>query len=439
MTSLRPFAVVLWLVALLPRAVPQSLQPDIFINCGVASFFTDFQGNGWVGDEITKYFEGGTPGEVSAAIEGTFEDLIYQSERWDSDSDGVPMKYEIPVEPGSYEVVLHFSEVYLKGQFVGARVFNVSLEGEVPGEFDYIDIFAEAGGGFKALTKSATTTVMDGNLTIQFQRIEQNPKINAIEVRTIFVPSVLINCGGPSLVDNKGLVWSSDIYTGYFNAGIPNLISNYIEDTANELLYRTERWVPSSEDVDVLRYEIPILNGVYDIYLHWAETYRYAQKEGAREFDVFVQKELIFEALDIYKEVGGYTALVKFTTATVVNDMLTIEIKKRLQNPKLCAIEVQPQGRRSIPSIKSLESVFINAGSKTPYTDSKGIVWAPDDFFNIGNTISKPELKISRTSDSDLYASHRWDNDKSPELKYNIPAQGEYNVTLHFAGTRFLS
>lgn len=431
---------VLWLLLVVSflshRASSQSLQPDIFINCGVSSFFTDFQGNGWVGDEITQYYNTGSPGEVSAAIEGTFEDGIYQTERWDSESDGLPMKYEIPLQPGSYQVILHFAEVYLKAQFVGARVFNVSIQGEVA--FPYVDIFAEAGGGFKALTKEATTTVNQGNLTIEFAHIEQNPKICGIEIRTIFVPSVLINAGGPSVVDTDGLVWTSDLNLGFNNAGVPNQVSNEIKGTENEVLYRTSRWLPGTQG-DVLQYDIPILNGVYDVYLHFAETYRKAQRVGARDFDIHVQKELVYENLDIYKEAGGYTAFITKTTATVVNDMLVIELKRGgAQNPQLNAIEIHPQGRKSVPSGtgKTLDAIYINCGSNEPYTDSSNIVWAPDDFFNTGNKYHKKDQPIAQTANPELYRSHRWDSKKRPGLKYNIPAsEGEYMVTLHFCET----
>lgn len=404
----------------------------------MSSFFTDFQGNGWVGDEITDYYNVGAKGEVSAAIEGTFEDIIYQTERWDSDSDGIPMKYEIPVQPGTYQVILHFAEVYLKAQFVGARKFNVSIQGEVA--FPYLDIFAEAGGGFTALTKETTTTVKEGEkLVIEFAKILQNPKICGIEIRTIFVPSVLINCGGPSVVDNEGLVWTSDIYTSYNNAGVPNLVTGNIANTPNEVLYRTGRWLPTTHGNELV-YEIPILNGVYDVYLHWAETYKKAQGVGKREFDVFVQKELVFQKLDIYKEAGGgYKALRLKTTATVVNDMLSIELKRGgLQNPKLCAIEIHPQGRRSTPTLpsKTLEPIYINAGTSSPYTDSSNIVWAPDDFYNIGNNYYKRNLDIKTTSDAEIYRSHRWDSSKLPNLQYNIPvSEGEYTVRLHFCET----
>ncbi len=289
---------LLSLACILQLTASQNRQPNIFINCGVASFFTDFQGNGWVGDMIPEYsfFNVGVPGQVSAAINGTFEDIIYQTERWEPESEKGNMTYEIPVEPGSYQVILHFAEVFLRGQYVGSRVFNVSLEGEVA--YPFVDIYAEA-GGFTALTKEATTTVKDGNLTIDFTRIVQNPKINGIEIRPIYVPSVRINCGGPSYVDSDGNVWTSDIYSKYHNGGSPNTVTNTIEQTTDELLYRTERWYPATVGDDVLRYDIPIINGVYDVYLHWAETYHLLQYESARQFDVFIQGHLVFAEVSL--------------------------------------------------------------------------------------------------------------------------------------------
>ena len=243
---------------------------------------------------------------------------------------------------GNYIVCLHFSKVYLKGQFVGAHVFNVSLEGEVV--FPFVNIFTEA-GGFHALIKEATTTVADGNLMIEFTHIVQNPKINTIEICPIYIPSVLLNCGGPSVVNNEGNLWSSDMFSGYNNAGIPNLISKSITQTTNKVLYQPKQWLPASKQLDELKYDIPILNGKYDVYLHFTETYGQAQAEGAREFDVYIEGELVFPKVNIYKEVGGYTTLIKTSQGRAVNDgILMIELKKVTQNPKICAVEIHPKG-----------------------------------------------------------------------------------------------
>lgn len=310
LSRLSALVAVVVLFSTLPSAQAQSLQPSIFINAGSSAYFTDFQGHGWVGDEITQFYSPSNKGGTSGAIQGTFEDIIYQTDRWSSDPDG--FRYDIPVADGSYEVILHFAEVYLKGQYKGSRVFNVSLEDKVT--FPFVDIFNEV-GGFKALTKESTTTVRDGVLSIQFTKIIQNPKICGIEIHPIYVPSVLINAGGPSYVDAGGNVWVADSVTNYFNTGTSSSISATVGKTRNQVLFQTERWLPSDQDVMV--YDIPVLNGIYDVYLYFAETYSKAQKVGARVFNVSVEGTMVYDRVDIYQEVGGYTAVALSTAATV--------------------------------------------------------------------------------------------------------------------------
>jgi hypothetical protein len=83
------------------------------------------------------------------------------------------------VPNGNYRVNLYFADTYTGTQKVGARVFDVLIEGSL--RCDNLDIFAEA-GGFTALTKTADVSVTDGVLNIEFRHVVENPKINAIEV-----------------------------------------------------------------------------------------------------------------------------------------------------------------------------------------------------------------------------------------------------------------
>jgi YD repeat-containing protein len=85
----------------------------------------------------------------------------------------------LTVASGQYQVRLHFAETYSGAFAVGARVFNVQLEGATA--LSNVDVFAEAGAN-TALVKTATTTVADGQLNIRFVHGADNPFINAIEV-----------------------------------------------------------------------------------------------------------------------------------------------------------------------------------------------------------------------------------------------------------------
>jgi hypothetical protein len=144
------------------------------INAGGGSY-TDSLGQAWSADQG---FNTGTAKTITNAIAGTIDDPLFQSERWDP-STAPELQYSLSVPNGNYRVNLYFSDTYTGTQKVGARVFDVLIEGAL--RFDNLDIFAEA-GGFTALTKTADVSVTDGVLNIEFRHVVENPKINAIEV-----------------------------------------------------------------------------------------------------------------------------------------------------------------------------------------------------------------------------------------------------------------
>ncbi len=102
---------------------------------------------------------------------------LFQTERWDPPT-APEMQWDFPVTPGTYQVRLYFAEIYAGTQSVGARVFDVSIEGNVVLN-DY-DIFAEV-GGYKGVVKTFTVAA-DSNLDIDFGHVIENPKMNAIEI-----------------------------------------------------------------------------------------------------------------------------------------------------------------------------------------------------------------------------------------------------------------
>ncbi len=123
--------------------------------------------------------------------------------------------------------------------------------------------------------------------------------------------------------------------------------------------------------------------------------------------------------------------MVRSTPRTAVsNGIMTIEIRQRVQNPKLCAIEIHPEGRRDRFRPKTLHPIYINAGSSASYTDSSNVVWGPDDFYNAGNTYTNKNLNVSATSDPELYRSHRWDGKANPVLTYDLPGKLYLLLTL---------
>ncbi|SIS82960.1 PKD repeat-containing protein [Zobellia uliginosa] len=96
--------------------------------------------------------------------------------------------YDIPVPNGSYQVVLHFAEIFWGAQggasgAVGRRVFDVEMEGAKI--LDDFDIIAESGSE-TIVIKSFNATIEDGQLNLVFDAEgsdgRNEPKLSAIEV-----------------------------------------------------------------------------------------------------------------------------------------------------------------------------------------------------------------------------------------------------------------
>jgi len=111
---------------------------------------------------------------------------LFQTERWDASSTP-EMQWHFPVTAGSYEVRLAFAETYSGTQSVGARVFDVSIEGKTV--LDNYDIFGDV-GGYKGVVKSFTVS-SDASLDIAFGHVVQNPAIKGIEVASAGGPNQL--------------------------------------------------------------------------------------------------------------------------------------------------------------------------------------------------------------------------------------------------------
>jgi hypothetical protein len=100
---------------------------------------------------------------------------VYCSERWFHGGAG---GYNFPMPNGIYNVQLDFAELFF--QKVGDRIFRILIEGDVIQ--DNYDIIAVAGANLTATSVTTMKQVSDGNLTISFEPIINNPKVNAIEV-----------------------------------------------------------------------------------------------------------------------------------------------------------------------------------------------------------------------------------------------------------------
>ena len=125
-------------------------------------------------------FTGGATAAVTNAISTTgvtdpAPQSVYQHNRYGNFSYAVPGF----TAGASYTVRLHFAEEYWTA--AGSRTFNVSIDGtQVLTNFD---IFAAAGGEFKAVVEQFTEVApSSGTFTIQFSTVKDNAQVNGIEI-----------------------------------------------------------------------------------------------------------------------------------------------------------------------------------------------------------------------------------------------------------------
>jgi hypothetical protein len=150
---------------------------QVQINMGGGQY-TDTTGQLWLADQ---YFTGSTNTyAVTNAIAGTNNAPLYQNERY-----GKNFGYNIPVTNGTYIIDLNFAELYWNA--AAKRIFNVALEGQTI--LQNFDIWSQAGGQYKALTKSFQVTVTDGVLNVNFSTSVDNAQITSLRLLPASSPS----------------------------------------------------------------------------------------------------------------------------------------------------------------------------------------------------------------------------------------------------------
>ncbi|MBC7233259.1 MAG: DNRLRE domain-containing protein [Chloroflexi bacterium] len=158
----------------------QKPRIEILVDCGATSSYMDSLGRLWSADKAYEVGGWGYVGEsesfsTSKSIGNTPDPALYQTLRWGL----VAFGYQFDVPNGTYEVELHFAELYRTG--VGARKFEVIIEGATV-LHDY-DVIAVAGGKYLAHVETFLVTLRDAQLNVDFVRGSADyPMINALRV-----------------------------------------------------------------------------------------------------------------------------------------------------------------------------------------------------------------------------------------------------------------
>jgi hypothetical protein len=287
-------------------AITPPSGPEVRIRCGyLRPMSKDADGNVWAGD---RYFTGGFVTELpNQHIARTRNPALYLTAR-----SGV-FSYKIPLAPGVYEMRLHFAETtYSPTSTLGggenSRVFDVQLNGRPL--LSQFDIVSDAGANtadvrvFRDISPNK-----DGYLHLDFSGALGLPIINAIEI----VPGlqhrlrpIRMVAQDSFFVDKAGNLWMPDTY---FSSGQLADDKVVVGGTPEPGLYAGERY-------GNFDYAIPVDEGSYKVTLFFSEKYwgsgvSKAGGVGSRVFDIFCNGVALTRRLDIAKEAGSGTALIK--------------------------------------------------------------------------------------------------------------------------------
>lgn len=221
------------------------------------------------------------------------------------------------------------------------------------------------------------------------------------------LPMTYLNAGRTTNQAINGLQWQADYY---FSAGTMTSTTENISNTDQPALYQTGRFGNMS-------YEIPAVDGYYDVDLHFAEIYW--SRGERRIFDVIIEGHKVLSNYDIYADVGALTAAVKSFSGVAVSDgALSIEFITVKDNALISAIEMHKS---------ALPGYNFNVGSMISQSFN-GDDWNADHHYSGGSLTSTSE-DISNTSIPELYQTSRFG-----DMSYNIPVtDGYYDIDLHFA------
>jgi hypothetical protein len=182
----------LLLLALTSMPSVAQTQPKLIrVKCGGPAY-TDSKHQVWAADYDSN---GGLISQMVGPVSGTTDAALYQHGRMPTDTE--PLIYTFPMSNGAYHVNLYFAELNPGDEHVGARVFNVKLQGNVV--IPDLDIFKTVGAN-AALILGNDIAVTSGEAKIELDNIPDHDrgKVTAIEItQTQPAPELVMNFAYP--------------------------------------------------------------------------------------------------------------------------------------------------------------------------------------------------------------------------------------------------
>ena len=121
-----------------------------------------------------------------SGVDPGLPESLFQSLMRTATSAGETLYFDFDVPNGDYNVHLHWAEHNSSTAQIGAREFDVSLEGTLV--FDNYDIFEASGAEDKAVTEIVPVTVTDGVLNLSIEQQVSVAIIRGIEIERVVEP-----------------------------------------------------------------------------------------------------------------------------------------------------------------------------------------------------------------------------------------------------------
>jgi len=280
---------------------------EVRILCGSTHAMVDHAGKLWSAD---TGFTGGTAISSQVLhIARTQNAAFYRTSRQGA------FRYDIPLQPGIYELRLHFAELTYGPESTGTggegnRLMTVRANGQVL--LSQFDVAADAGAAADVKVFPDISPAPDGSLHLEFASDRSTPAmVSAIEIlpgiRGSMRPVRILARQTP-YYSNDSHWWSPD---AYFDGGQLATYPRPVKGTDDPEMFDTERW-------GNFTYAIPVSPGKYVVTLYFAARHGDwpPVPEGApagtpHVFNVFCNGKVLLQNFDLAREAGDSDVVVR--------------------------------------------------------------------------------------------------------------------------------
>lgn len=294
-----------------PTGVPPpgaaGTESGVRIACGrTGTNFVDRLGREWSPD---RYFSGGSAAsEAYRRIFRAEDPTLFLTAR-----EGGSFSYDIPLQPGNYELRLYFAETEYgpdnpEGGGESSRMMTIAANG-VP-LLTSFDPLSDADGENTADERvfEGISPASDGKLHLTFSETwpnKANPFVNAIAItpnQSKVMQPIRWVMSVSNVVDAQNNLCQPD---QFYQGGLLRKNDREVTGTADPELFRSSRFGNFS-------YTIPVPEGTYTLTLFFDEYWFGLEAEGgagggsgSRLFDVYCNGAALLRDFDILKNAGG--------------------------------------------------------------------------------------------------------------------------------------